>query len=154
MEFAGPNPSPGFEQQVAASIEIPLTYHISGETTASKNGVPIGAPRKAGRIDNAYLSVGASGKDDSNTLSIEADVLVNGTTCLTTKPKIAHVSGEASTNKTTKEVGDTGITQAVMASDNDYSPGDSITANFTMTRTATPTTVMANISLVVELRPS
>lgn len=152
--FEGPYPSPGFKQQVAGAAETPLIATISGEVTTSKNGVPVGAVRDAGLVKNVFMSVGASGKDDSNTLSLEADVQINGTTCLTTKPKIAHVSGEASQQKTTKDDSDTGITQAVMSTANAYSPGDVITVDWSLARTASPTTEIANAALVIELEPS
>ena len=152
--FVGPDPSPGFKQQVAGAIEIPLTDTFSGEITGSSPGKPIGAPRYKGSVQDVWLSIGASGKDDTNTLSIEVDVMINGTSCLTTAPKIAHVSGEASTNKTTRDAGDTGITQAVLDGDNNtYEVGDSFMASWTLTRTASPTTEMANAALVVELKP-
>jgi hypothetical protein len=153
MELSGPMVSAGFKQQVAYAVEVPLSDNYSGEIKASKNGVPVGSPRYAGRVADVYLSVGASGKDDSNTLSLEADVLINGTTCLTTKPKVAHVSGEASSQKTTRVTGDTGITQAVISSANSYSPGDVFTINWELTRVATPSTEIANASLVIELKP-
>jgi len=80
--------------------------------------------------------------------------LINGTSALTTKPKIAHVSGEAATQKTTLETGDTGITQCVVnAAANEFAVGDVITWNFEITRTASPTTEMFNPALVVEVEP-
>ena len=149
--YSGPLVSPGFKRQIHDQILVPLTHVESGEFTASANGIPLGAPRVAGKVSDVWLSVGASGKDDSNTLSLTADVQINGTTCLTTQPIIAHVSGEASTNKTTKESGDTGVTQAVVSqSANSVSAGDMLTCNLTLTRTASPTTEMANAAIVVE----
>jgi len=127
---------------------------FSGQITASKPGVLIGATKGHGKVVDVFLAIKGSGKDDSNTLSLTADVMINGTSCLTTAPVIAHVSGEAATNKTTKETGDTGITQAVIDTDNDdYAAGDVLTCNWTLTRTASPTTEMNNAVLIVELQP-
>jgi len=127
---------------------------ISGEVKASANGIALGMARYSGKIMNVALSVLKSGKDDSNALSLEADVLINGVSCLTTKPKIAHVSGEASMQKTTLQSGDTGVTQAVVnAAANEFSVGDVIQWNAALTRTATPTSEMSNAVLLVEVEP-
>ena len=153
--YRGPLPGPAFGQQVSSQVDPPIAVGHSGEITTNKDNISIYAPRQAGRVANAYLSVGASGKDDSNTLSLELDVKINGTSVFTTKPKIAHVSGEASQQKTTLVTGDTGITQAVMDTDNnDYSPGDLITYTYDLTRTASPTTEISAPVAVIELMPN
>jgi hypothetical protein len=150
----GPFVSVAINKQNAVNIQIPLVGVVSGEFTTSSPGVPLGAMNGGGRISNVWLSVGASGKDDAATLGIEADVKINGTTCLSTKPKILHVSGEASQQKTTKITGDTGITQAVMSAlAKTYTAGDVITWDRTITRTASPTTEIANLVVVVEFEP-
>src|SRR5574340_465484 len=111
--YTGPHENPSFDSQVEAVVMSPLVVCFSGEVTTSKAGYPVGATRFAGHISDVWISVGASGKDDSNTLSMTANAYINGTTCLTTAPVIAHVSGEASAQKTTVVTGDTGVTQAV-----------------------------------------
>ena len=96
-----------------------------------------------------------SGKDDSSTLSLELDVKINDAPVFSTKPKIAHVSGEDSTRKTTRITGDTGITQAVVNPDSgEYSPGYILSYALSLTRTASPTTEMANAVVVIELLPA
>ena len=151
----GPYPSIGARKQWAANNSVAMMATISGEFTASKPGMPLGAANVAGRISNVWLSVGASGKDDTNTLSLTADVKINGTSCITTAPIIAHVSGEASTNKTTKADDDTGVTQCVVDPDaNDVSYGDVITYDMTITRTASPTTEMGTFAIAVEFEPA
>lgn len=147
----GPYPSPGARKQWAANEASPMIALISGEFTVSQPGMPLGAANIAGKISNVWLSVGASGKDDAATLSVTADVKINGTSCLDTLPIIAHVSGEASTNKTTKDDADTGVTQCAMDPDaNDVSYGDVITYDMTLTRTASPTTEMCTFAIAVE----
>jgi hypothetical protein len=127
---------------------------FSGEITVSQTGVNLGMARYGGRILNLGLSVLASGKDDTNALSIEADVFINGTSALTTKPKIAHVSGEVSQQKTTLQTGDTGITKAVVnAAAAEFAVGDVITFNFEITRTASPTTEISNPIALLEVEP-
>ena len=150
----GPFPHVEANKQQAANIMPPIIYTQSGELTTNVTGYPVGAFRNAARISKLWLSCGASGKDDSNTLSFTADVKINGTSALTTAPAIAHVSGEASQAKTTRITGDTGITQSVMNSSNNLgNAGDTITLDVAITRTATPTTEMANATVVVEFEP-
>lgn len=150
----GPYPSPGSPKQWAANILPPLVAVVSGEFTTSKNGLPLGAIGLPGRVSDVWMSVGGSGKDDAATLSATADVLINGTTCLTTAPIIAHVSGEAAQQKTTKTSSDTGVTQAAVSSANSVAQGDVLTCNLTLTRTSSPTTEMHNAAVVVEFEPS
>lgn len=152
--WRGPFPNPAFDKQVAAVGMQPNMDNISGEIDASVGGRALGIARYAGKIMNVGLSVLASGKDDTNALSVEADVMINGVSCLTTKPKIAHVSGEASMQKTTLETGDTGITQAVInVAASEFAVGDVITWNMLLTRTASPTTEMSNPTVIVEVEP-
>jgi len=153
-KYKGPNPNPGFAKQVNEVVEPTLKAVFSGEITNTIRGYPLGAAKYAGNVSDVWMSALASGKDDSNTLQVALDVKINGTTCLTTQPVIAHVSGEASTNKTTKESGDTGITQAALSSSKSYSPGDMFTCDLVLTRTSTPTTEMSNVAVVVDLEPS
>jgi len=149
-----PFPYPQMEILGDSRIQPPLQYAYSGEITGLTGHNPLGAVRKAGRVIDVSLSVGASGKDDTNPLQISGDVYINGTTCLSTKPSIAHVSGEASQQKTTKVTGDTGIAQAVInASANTVAPGDVITCSFSVERTSTPTTEISNPVIVVEFEP-
>jgi len=151
----GPFPSPAFKKQIAANDPSPMIGIFSGEITASAPGRMLGAANIGGVVSDVWLSVGASGKDDSNALSLTVDVKINGTSCLSTKPVIAHVSGEASTNKTTKVSGDTGIIQRVLDADNNsVSPGDVITYDITQARTPSPTTEMSAVAVVVEFEPA
>ena len=150
----GPYPSPSAMAQWAANEASPMMALISGELTTNVSGAPLGAANYGGKIQDVWLSVEGSGKDDSSTLSLTVDVKINGTTCLTTAPVIAHVSGEASTNKTTKVSGDTGVTQATMSSANSVSPGDMITYDMTLTRTASPTTEMRNFVIAADFEPT
>lgn len=148
----GPYPFPDFPEKVADVSMPPLQASVSGEITASAEKSFVA--RYDGQVSDVWLSVLQSGKDDSNSLSIEADVLVNGTTCLTTKPKIAHVSGEASQQKTSlAEAADTGITASSINTSNSFSAGDVITLKFELTRTASPTTEVNNPVIVVEMAP-
>jgi len=151
----GPFPTPSFVKQMAANVVMPMTYSYSGEFTASIGGLPMGACLSSGKVSGVWLSVEASGKDDSETLSFAGDASINGTSCLTTSPVIAHVSGESSQQKTTVKTGDTGITAGVVDQDNNtFSQGDVVTVDLTLTRTASPTTEMKHPCIVVEFDPS
>lgn len=151
----GPYPSPGAVKQWAAMLTAPMQALISGEITAIVYNAAFGAVNVSGSIKAVWLSIEESGKDDTNALSFTVDLKINGTTCLTTQPIIAHVSGEASTNKTTKTSLDTGVTQSVMDPDaNAVTLGDMLTYEMTLTRTASPTTEMRNIAIVVEIEPA
>ena len=151
----GPFPSPAFLKQVAANAIVPLMYSYSGELTGTRSNQPLGVAVTSGKISGVWMTIEASGKDDTNTLSLSGDISINGTSCLTTNPVIAHVSGEASQHKTTVVTGDTGITQTVLDADNiAVVQGDIITCDLTLTRTASPTTEMKNPCIVVEFEPS
>ena len=151
----GPYSSPGANRQWAANDVSPMMALKSGELTGNITDAPLGTSNVGGKIMNVWMSVGASGKDDTNTLSLTVDVKINGTSCLSTTPVIAHVSGEASTNKTSKNDSDTGITLRILDVDNiDVSPGDMLTYDMTLTRTASPTTEMRSLAVVVEFEPT
>ena len=148
-----PLPEVGWAKRLALNVMPPLQACVSGEIAATAV-IPIGVSRFRGAVKNVWISVGGGGKDDSNPLSVAADVRLNGTTILSTQPAIAHVSGEASIQKTTGVLGDAGITQAVL----DYSNyvfeiGDVFECTFVLTRTASPSVEMANPCVIVELEP-
>lgn len=151
----GPFAEPGWRKRLAANILEPLTGTYSGELSANVTNLTLGATRFAGEIVGVWMSVGASGKDDSNELNISGEVYINGNAVLTTPAMIAHISGETSQAKTTLVTGDTGITQAVFSGESWrlFNPGDVITGKFTVQRTASPTTEIANPVIVVELEP-
>lgn len=153
----GPTPGgPKGNERAAANILVPLIAAPSGEVTATIAGYNLGAARFGGKVSSVWMSVGGSGKDLSGVpLQVSGEVLINGTSCLTTRPSITHVSGEDSQQKTTRITGDTGITQAVIDTDNNsFSPGDVFTVDFDLSRTATPENEIHNPSIVVELEPS
>ncbi len=152
----GPYPGVGFTKQVQDVNLGPLYDTLSGEITASLTGRLLGVARTSGMIRGVHLSCLASGKDDDYALSFSAAVKINEVAALATQPIIAHVSGEASQAKTTySEAADTGITEMELNyAANEFSPGDIISWDFELTRTASPTTEMANIGIVVELEPN
>lgn len=150
----GLRPHINTNKRAATDLMNPLFGSVSGEITGAPGQTPTGISRAAGKVRRVLLSVGASGKDDSNDLSIAGDVFINGVSCLSTNPDIAHVSGEASQQKTTAVTGDTGITQSVInQSANTFNPGDVFTHSFTITRIASPTTEISNPVIMIEFEP-
>lgn len=145
-------PTPNFRGAVLDQ-GLKVAYEMSGEITASKGGVPIYAPDFPGRVNSVHLCLGNGGKDDSNTLAIECDIQIGGTSVLSTKPKITHVSGEAASAQSTFDSG-TGITDSVIDQDNnDFSQGEVLMLSVDLTRTASPTTEMQNLVVLVDLQP-
>jgi hypothetical protein len=156
--FAGPLPTPNFPQQVAASVQAPFVGFYSGEVTTSIGQRPLGMARYAGKITGVYLSVGGCGKDDTpaNTPRISGEVYINGTTCLTTTPKIGCHSGEADQQKTTMtEAADTNVAAAVIdRTANTVAAGDVITWALTYAGSTSPTTKLKHPCVLVEVTPS
>src|SRR5512137_2817446 len=151
-ERSGPFPQPFWRQRVAANVQDALQVSLSGEFTAQRAGLPLGAVRFGGEVTNVWLSVESTGAYATTTLLITGEVRINGVSCLSTRPGIGYVSGGAA-QKDTKASG-SGITQAVVNhSANTVSPGDVLTAEFFITRTATPTSEIKNPTIVVEIEP-
>lgn len=150
-----PLPETGWRERLALNVMPPIQGTVSGEITAG-HVVNLGSTRFKGAIKNVWMSVGQCGRDDTgNTLSLAADVRINGLTALATQPTIAAVTGEAAVQKTTAKVGDTGITAGVLDYTNyTFEAGDTIEATFVLTRTASPVNEMANPCVVVELEPT
>lgn len=145
------NLGPGFSDSQRLYVQFP--YTMSGEVTADKFGVPVGTAKFDGKISDVWVTVGASGRDDDQTLSMEVDLKIDGNSVFTTKPKISYVSGEASAAKNTLASGE-GIVQAVMNEYAAFSKGDVFIADFNLTRTTSPDVEMANLVMVVEVEPN
>jgi hypothetical protein len=156
--FAGPLPTPNFPQQVSASVFPTFSGFYSGEVTTSLGQRPLGLARYAGKITGVYLSVGSCGKDDTaaNTPRISGEVYINGTTCLTTTPKIGCVSGETAAQKTTMtEAADSSVVAAVIdRTANTIAAGDVITWAYTYGGSASPTTKLKHPCVLVEVTPT
>lgn len=155
-DFASPLPTPAFSKQVSSVVMAPLMGWISGEVSASTGQLPLGMARFAGRITGVYMSVGESGKRDSDVPRISGEVYINGVSCLTTVPSIGHVSGETSQQKTTfSDAADTAVQAAVInASANTLSVGDVITWAITYAGNASPTAKIKNPCVLVEVTPT
>jgi hypothetical protein len=153
MKDRGPWPGgPEFLKTIAANMQAPLVVSISGEITASDGHKVMGAASVDGKVVGAYLSVKERGVDGTNDLYLEADLFVNGTTFLATKPKIeAGATASGGGQADTFDSG-TGITQAVFTGSGEVRRGDVFTCSFELTRT-TPDTEMTNAVFVVDFVP-
>ena len=148
-----PNPTVDFGGIVGEAGFAPLIHVVSGEVTTSSGRIPLGAAKATGRVRKVWVSALGCGRDDTNTLSVAFDVKINGTSCLTTQPKILDKQSAASAQRTSIKSGEA-VIEAVLDQDNvNFLPGDVFTCNRTLTRTATPTTEISNVVLVVELEP-
>jgi len=154
VKFA-PWPSINFDRQVANVVLPPLMGIISGEVSATRPGMVLGATRSYGKVVGVTFSVLTAGKNDADCPSGEVDVTINGTSVFTTKPSIRHLSGETSQQKTTAaSAGDTGVTAAVIDHDNNsFNQGDVLSWSFTYTGSTSPTTKMNSPCIIVELDP-
>ena len=154
--YRGPLPHPDFRRQVADEVFPPYQDVISGEVTLRTNRT-LGIARFNGRIKNVFASCQKSGKKDSATPPyMDANVEIAGVSVLSTKVKIAHVSGEASVSKTSfPEAEDTGITQPVIDEDvNLFAPGDILTWTCTYySGESAPTSHLKAPGIIVEVEP-
>lgn len=149
-----PRPSLPFAQDIADWVEPVFSVFHSGELSASVVGKPIGAAIRPGRIRDVWMSVLKSGVGESAvSLVVSGEVYINGVTCHLTTPKIAFVSGETSTHKTTLLTGDTGITQAsIDEANNSVDAGDIFSCDLLVQRTS-PDEEIENVVLVVDFLP-
>lgn len=121
-----------------------MEYHTSGDVVATVTAKVIGIARGAGVIDKAGFRVGNTGTDASNPLSLEGDVLINGTTIFSTKPVIAKTAADGANSFASG----TGVTVGVInAAANIVAANDIITAVLTLTRTASPSDEMDTVDL-------
>lgn len=153
MPGSTPLKSPAFGPSASAMLGKAqrLMATISGEFTASKNGMILGVAPFTGRVKAVNIGLNNCGRDDSNPLNSAVDVKVNGTTIFSTKPSIDRNNGSAGTKKSTFG-GETGVTQPVFTVVRPpVSAGDTLTCDVTVTRTASPTTEMNGLSVFVDL---
>ncbi len=152
--MTGPYPSVAFFKQIARDVIVPMQATFSGECTIGVKSAVVGAAPRGERVADVWMSVGAGGQDDDNSLQISGEVYINGVSCLSTRPSIGYTSGEASQQKTTRVTGDVGIVQAVVDMDaNTVTDGDMLTYDLDVARTASPDVEISNVVLVVELEP-
>ena len=126
----------------AAKYEVPMRQYTAGNLAASVTATLLGSARGAGTIDVGSLALAVCGTDASNPLTAELDILINGVSIFTTKPKLAKTAtGPVNTLKT-----GTGVTVGVVnAAANTVALGDVITYTVTVVRTASPSVEMSGL---------
>ena len=140
--------------QMSRDMVAPLQGFVSGEITTNKGGVIIGSSPVAGKITKVWFSLESGGVDAAQNLGVSADVKIAGTTCLTTDPAYLRTAGAGSRTAISTVSTGTGITQGVVNTGaNTVAPGNLITCDLTVTRTATPTYEMKGFVMVVEFEP-
>jgi hypothetical protein len=154
-----PKPFVKAEVGISAWVQPPIVGIHSGELKVDTCKIPIGMVRFDGVIRSIDLSIG-SGKDDAaDELSVTANVykgVAGATAVCTTAPKLAYVSGEANSAKTTMGVvsATTDIIPAVLNAVNAaVSAGDIIWMQLDVTRTATPPNEISGVAVMVEIDP-
>jgi hypothetical protein len=152
----GPRPSIGFNEQVAQAtgrLDPVFQGSVSGEISASRIVMPLGIAAGSGKIMEVHAGVFLTGKNDTQVPTGTFDVKINGTTCLSTNPVIAHVSGELSKRKSTLSVV-AGVTAGVVdQTANDLSAGDLLTWEFTYAGSTSPTSKMVAPFVLVKTQP-
>lgn len=132
----------------AATSKTAIHERVSGDLTASVDATLSHIARTAGTIADAGLRLGNTGADAANPLSLELDVLINGTSIFTTKPAITKAAADAASTWAAA----TGVTPGVIdATKNILAAGDLVTYSLTLTRTASPTDEMADAFVQYEI---
>lgn len=143
-----PKVTPGFAKQVRSvareegMLMHSLAYTNSGDLTSGVTGALMGpVMHTTGKIQDLILSVGNQGRDDTDDLTLVADVKVNGSSVLSgeAKPTIVGASGEA---------GAATFASVSSFSSADVSKGDRVTLDLSLTRT-TPDTEIQDIQVGV-----
>lgn len=134
------NPTVDFESKVNEYQEYDLQYTNSGDVTGSVSGGLVGLAKGTSRIKKVLFGANQKGRDDVDTLKLELDLKVNGSSILSTKPTIEGNSGEASAA--------TYNSDAVISGEGNLSEGDRLTLDLDLTRT-TPDTEMSDVFVAV-----
>jgi hypothetical protein len=124
----------------------------AGNIVADASAAQLWVAPFAGKITDVNLALGTNGVDGSNPLDLKATVKKNGTAVATTDPDIAKAAGTGS--KSTFAAA-TGITQAVLKTDGTatFAKGDILTVDWDITRTNTPSTEIADATVIVTIKP-
>ena len=125
-----------------------LVAKAAGDILASVTATLLGVADTEGTVGVPVLQVANRGVDTTEALSLELDVLINGVSALTTKPKITKAADDGDSTA----VAGAGITVGVVdAAKNILAAGDLITYTLTLVRTASPTTEIADAHVQVPI---
>jgi len=144
-----PFPSPSFPKMVRGAMQNneiavqTLSYGYSGELTSGETGQPLGAVTEDGTLVDFVVSVENQGRDDTDDLSVGADLLLNGVSVISGEVTLEGVSGEAPSSA----VGSTPTFTTTSVS-----RGDRLSIVLNLTRT-TPDTEMKNLFATVKIVP-
>ena len=133
----------------AATFSYALTDVLSGDLTASVAERVIGIARGAGVIDVAGFTLGNTGADGTDALSLAMQVYINGVAVLSTPAAIAKAAADGACSL----VAGTGVTLGVInASARTVALGDLISIAWTLVRT-TPEDEVADAVASIFITP-
>jgi hypothetical protein len=123
-----------------------LRHAIAGDITSSVTATLAERARAAGTIPAACFSLANTGADAADALSLELDILINGASIFTTKPKLTKDAADGACTDTAGA----GVTVGVIdVTKNILVAKDLITYTFTLVRT-TPEDEMADALLLAD----
>lgn len=132
---------------VDARSKVQMAHLFAGDHTATIDSYVIGIASGAGIVTLAGFHCAEGGADGTDALTLEGDILINGTTVFSTKPKRTKAAAD---NLGTFVAG-TGITVGVInAAARTVALGDIITFVGTLTRT-TPEDEVADVTAICEI---
>lgn len=146
-------PYPGMVslKHVVTNTPTAVSAAYSGAITTNIPNIQVGAASVDGEISDVWFALGDCGVDASHALYIEADVYINGTTCLSTRPRSYARAAGARVN--TIASGQYIRIASISTSANKVVRGDQITCDVVLTRTASPTTEIQNFVVCVDIQP-
>lgn len=131
---------------------VPLTVTATPDIVASIGATQIYIASAPGTISAAGFTLGNTGADGTDALSLEMNVTINGVSIFTTKPKLlGGIGAAAAADGATTYVPGTGVTVgAINAAADNFVAGDIIRYLFTLVRT-TPEDEMDSLFAAIEL---
>lgn len=124
---------------------VTLQATEAGNLTSSSTGNYLWTAPVAGMVVDVGIRVGTTGSDSTEDLEVEGDINIDGTTCMTTLPKIT----KAASNGADTFTAGTGVTQGVVnAAANTFDRGDALTFDLDLERTASPSIEIADITII------
>ena len=146
--------SPTFTKQATVFGFPEAVGTVNGSITADTKGV-ITITKQAGSVADVAIALNTAGVNTGETFSMEVDVLLNGTSCLTTKAKIDYTSGEASQQRSIAISGEseTNTDAVIDTTANTFAENTIVSFEADITRTSTPQTEMEGLCVFVKFEP-
>jgi len=127
-------------------LVVPLSYRQAGYVDADVAGMPLGLGFGDGYITKAAFTLGNTGADATDPLSVIGNVYVGGASVFSVRPEMTKAAADAAWTL----ANGTGITAGVLRDDVPVSENAVISCSWQVTRT-TPEEEMADLFLYVEV---